>query len=471
MTAPIQLNITINLADFLQNRIHFEIQCLSQLPTHEFQLEALAIDKGLKVLDFQILDLVDQPISFSITDNMIHIPSSNFHMTYAIQTDYAQCIGADMNVELVYPFMNADEIFLGSGIIAHPTPLRDLETDIQATIQIENVPPNWNLLSNFIGDQISPATLDGFFLYAASQLSLDFHTYDGQYQPITFRVATQYGKTIPFTTEELWGFIDGCLDWTETHLASYQQASKINILILQAPNDFQDIAQRPTFATGENFLNGIITYGPSDGRYFQRLFGYSDYKTFVLDGIAHELMHIYTTTSWQGKYKAILVPAANCPPSHARLVGEALNLYFHRQILYGYLDNSMGHFFTETLSQTLNRQRQRPRKDPLLDLFIFDTHLREKGCSLRAVFSAMLKQKQQSPRPYESAAWIFDILHDHLGISVSKIHKDLLLGDDIPDYLALLTPALEKFGYQLKEIDGKFQIEPHGVAVISLEGI
>jgi hypothetical protein len=469
MKNPIHLSITLNLADYLQNLAHITVTCQSQHSPHQFQFEALSIDKGLRVLDLQITNPANQPISFTTAANLIHIPASDFHITYTVQTEYAVCVGADMDVELVYPFMNVDEIFLGSGIIAHPSPLRDLETDIQVTLNIENLPSNWNLISNFIGDSISPATLDGFFLYAAPQLALSFHTYNGHHQSVTFRFASQYAKSIPITTQELWQFIDTCLNWMEAHLAPYQQVPEINILILQAPADFQSIAQRPTFATGENVLNGIITYGPDNPSYFQRLFGYTDYKTFLLDGIAHELMHTYTTTSWQGKYKAVLVPTADCPPSHARLLGEALNLYFHRQILYRYMDGSTDRFFTETLTQTLNRQRQRPRKDSLLDLFLFDAHLRGNNSSLLVLLSAMLKQKQQTPTPYESAAWLFDILRDQLGITASNTARDLLLADEIPDYLTLLPLALAQFGFQLTESDSQIQITPHGTATFQFD--
>lgn len=464
MNPSIQLDISLNVAGYLQNRVHIEVGCQSGQAENRFRLEALAIDQGLRVVDFQVTDDSNQPIDFEIAGTMIDIAAADFHITYDIESDYGDCVGADVDVELVYPFMNEEEIFLGSGIIAYPWLLQELETDIEARLWIENLPTDWKVLSSFVGEEISPATLDGFFWYAASELVVEEHIYQGREQFIKFGLGVQKEKRIPIRGQELWGFIDGCLDWMETHLAPYRQAEEIHILMLQAPENFQDIAQRPTFATGENVLNGIVTYGPDSSRYFERLFGYSDYKLFLLDGMAHELMHTYTTTAWQGKYKSVLVPTVGCPSNHARLIGEGLNQYFHRQILYGYLDGSTERFFTETLAHTLNRQRQWGQKEVLLDLLVFDAYLREQDCSLMALFGAMIQEKQRDRTAYESGEWMLDVLGETLGIQVSEAYRELLLGNDVPDYVGLMDTALGQFGYELKEQDGEFNITPSGRA-------
>mgnify|MGYP006909102022 CR=1 FL=1 len=98
----------------------------------------------------------------------------------------------------------------------------------------------------------------------------------------------------------------------------------------------------------------------------------------------------------------------------------------------------------------------------LLDLFVFDTYLWERDCSLRVLFGAMVKEKQREQTAYQSGEWMLDVLGEKFGIQVSDGYRELLLGNDVPDYEGLMDTALGQFGYELREQDGEINITPSG---------
>ena len=164
-------------------------------------------------------------------------------------------------------------------------------------------------------------------------------------------------------------------------------------LLLQASDNFEQLAHGRSFATGENVLNGIAIYSPTSPAYLQRLFGHGNYVHFLFEGLTHELMHVYTTKAWQGKFKSRLYPAVECPALHARMIGGDLNVYFCLQGLYLFLEKPEA-FLPETVGQALSKYLQTRQRNPLLDLFLFDIALRHNKRTLLQVFGALVEAQQ-----------------------------------------------------------------------------
>jgi hypothetical protein len=445
------IEVTVDLSRFRESTLNFSVTYASNQALNVFRLEALANRNGVEVLHLAVRDDAGQPVDFTLQDQFLHIQASTFRLDYAVKTRYPDCVGADREIEMIYPFINPDEVFFGTGVLAHPQDLPQIEVDLSARFKVAGLPAGWTIFSNLPGEAINPAHLNGFFLYAASTQPPEVFTYVGQDRMVTFRLLVQRGKTIPVAPDTLRQFI-------EDYIALYRQADEINILFLQAPANFQELTANRAFATGENVLNGIVTYTPNNPAYLERLFGHGDYTFYLYDGLTHEIMHFYTSTSWQARYKSVLYPGPVCPPADAQLIGEALNLYFSRQYVYRHLFGSNEQFFTDTVAQAFSQHRNRPRKNPLLELLILDMHLRVTETSLLALYSYAIHQKQQDPTPYTSAVFLFDMLAQKMGIQAYHLYESLFQ-QPLPDYPTLVEDVLTKVGYRLVERTDNLELE------------
>ncbi len=452
----IRLDITCSLQHYHQQILEFAVNCDSDQEQHIFHLEALGNCPGVVVQDLQIVDANGLPVAFTVDGlKLQHINAPRFRITYRIQTRYTQCVGFDREFILTYPFISATEAFFGTGVFAHPDDLPQQTDNIQATFQLRDLPAGWGIFTNLPMGTISPGQLDEYYVYCAVNLQPAQHTYAGR---VSLQFLAQDGVAFPVLPNDIWRFVDAWLDWLETHLAPYWQQP--NILFLRAADDFRQQTDNRAGATGENVLNGIVSYGPSDPDYLEMMFGYRDYSFFVYDGLAHEFMHAYTTTSWTGRYKAILYPSPDCPPPHSQLIGEGLNLYFHRRFLYRYLDGTDARFYIDTMARSLNRLQQRSSHRAILNLLILDAFLHDQGSSLLTLYQAAVVQKSQRRGPYDSAEFLFELMARHLHIDVPSNLRQQILGPDMPDYATLLPSALNRFGYSLLDGVNGYKIQP-----------
>ena len=215
---------------------------------------------------------------------------------------------------------------------------------------------------------------------------------------------------------ELFNFFDSYMDRLERDLAPYRRAREINFLVLQPPADFEALAGGRTFATGENVLNGIVCYAPREPDYVEKRFGYASYARFLYEGLAHELLHFYTSMSFDASEKTVLYPAPDCPAYASHLLAEALNLYFCSQYAGELVPEARGSF-EAWLERCSARRSRTGAPQPLLDLRELDAHLRACGSSLLALFRELLLVKLEKPGPYSSAAFLFDTMRGRLGVA------------------------------------------------------
>ncbi len=450
-----RLAITVSLAKANEKLLHFTVEGQSLQDENPFNLECLADTPGLKILNLTTRDGWGNLVQCNISGTILTFPAKRFFIEYDLQTAYTDCMGADREVYLMYPFINDHEAFFGVGSLPVPSPLRQWIDDLQVQFQLTDVPAEWGVFSNGMDGPIEPTKLEGFFVYAAAGLPVENHAYGAQQGPLNYSLAVQRGKTIPQTPAEIWDYIDRFLVWIESSVAPYGGQRDIYILILQAPNDFEQITDGRAFATGENVPNGIIVYAPKNPAYLWKLFEHDNYAYFLEDGLAHELTHFYTTSSWAGRAKSVLYPSPTCPSEDARLIGELLNQYCYNQFMFR---DPPYQFLTYYLARALQKQQKRGGRSPILDLFLLDTYLRRQGHSVLALFGVMVWEKQRRPGPYESAQVIFSVMHDWLGLDVPQHLRSQLLGQDTPNYLALVDRALRERGYMLVHHHDTFDI-------------
>lgn len=412
-------------------------------------LEALTVGNGVTVTDMQVEAEDSRPQSFTVSDNQLHIPISPFYLCYTVQSQYQTCVGADRRAYFTYPFANLHEFFIGTGVLPYPVSLPEIAEQLRVEVMVAGLPDDWQLFSNGFLTDPHPAKLDSFFLYAAPVHHPTIHRYRGQGDEVTFQLLVQRGRELPHALADICAFLDETLAWLEQHLAPYRQAGTIHILFLQAAADFAAQTNNLAFATGENVLNGIITYAPNDPAYLDRLFGQADYATFLLDGLAHELVHTYTTTAWQGRYKAVLYPSSDCPVPVSHLLGEALAGYIHRLYLRqraseGNSANFPPGFIAQDVAYALEQQKKRGRNHPFLDLFLFDQAVHQQGCTLLALVGEIMHERQLTHQPYADVDFLCAKLTEKWGVEMGERGRDLLLPMITPDYAQMLKRLIEE---------------------------
>ena len=453
------LDITINFAEAIGGVLGVEIVCHMTDDRTDFTLEALTVGNGVAVTDLAVRDPDGSPISFEVYQATLTVKARAFTLAYTLRTPFTVCVGVDNARVMMYPFATPWEVFFGSGSLAYPADWHNTQDDLLVTCQIVNLPLDFGVFTSLAApDEILPAQLPSFFMYVSLDPAISSHRYTYQNgHTLTFNLLVQDGKDIPIPAREVFALIDAYLGFLEKRLSPYGKTDTINILILQAADDFQQIAYGQTFATGETVINGITCYAPTDGDYLDTLFGYRDYVYYLHEGLTHELTHLYTSAGDDAQHKALVYPSHDCRRRVRQLIGEALagythSLYMHRETRHG--------FITGKVARWLNRQQASGQRSPHLDLFLFDVWLRAQGSTLLDVFAALIRRQQHTDRPFESAAILFEAAETDLGIPVPDALQDQMTGDAVPDYPALVDAALAQTGYTLVAEDGTYRIEP-----------
>ncbi len=453
-----RLEYTVSLREFKQRAFNVKMICFPHkaragrlvLPFigHPFlRVETMMLTHGPAA---EPIEAIENGLTLTLS------PGDELTLTYRVVTPFTECMGADRESEVIFPFISDYEAFFGTGMLAYFEPLQELETDMAISFEAVDLPSGWRPITSMTTGGAHPAKLDGFFWYACRSPQPQETTIRSENGDISFRVLTQ--KTKNFIPVQIPGFADQLADvalialakrwlnWLEKYLAPYSGLRDIETLILRAPDDFSRLTNGRGFATGENVMNGIVAYAPDSADHAAR-YGYKDYGTFLASGLLHEIMHSYTTMIWQGRYKSVLYPAPQCPRDHQRLLGEALNLYFSDQFLYWLTDRPGEHpgpfLLSHTFREQIRARAAATKRDQLVDLFLFDYGLRLKGSSLMTLFGAMIKSKQaEQPRvPYRSAEFMLEIMRDVLHIHAPEL-EPLITGSNTPDYARLLPPAL-----------------------------
>ncbi|MBX3085268.1 MAG: hypothetical protein KF716_26785 [Anaerolineae bacterium] len=385
------------------------------------------------------------PIAYARTSDGFRLHGQFARFSYTLHTRYNVCIGADKAVNFVYPFGNEHEWFLGSGALPYPAITYTGEMRIRLTLL--GLRDDWRVFSNMQFPAPDRATLHGFFLYASADLQVtSFHT-----ETCAFHFAAQKPN---LDIAALWNYLTPVLDWMNHHLVPFQPSHDLNVLILEAPRQFELIGGYKTFATGENFYGGIVTYGPRNPSYLEKLFGYNDYDEFLRDGFVHELFHFYASSNPLSAKKSLLYPSPSCDPYIASLLGESLIGYLHRQYVTLGIKHSLVAFLQVAVAKTLAEGRI----DRMASWFVFDAYLRERGSSLLACFRRWLEMQAGQP---------FTELDEFLKVMATVAQHPLpdyllpILWKRPPDqYLYVVEGALKRVGYEKAVVKGVPTVAP-----------
>ncbi|HEX3049338.1 MAG TPA: hypothetical protein VHP83_01695 [Aggregatilineaceae bacterium] len=417
--------VRLDLQDYRTGIVH--VTCPAPA---ELLLEALDVDNGIEVIGLR---------------------QDAGQVQYDLKTVYRDCVGADKQRNLVYPFMNEREIFIASGALPYPV---GWENGARFAVQIDHLPPGFTVYSNWNTGEHVPAKLSNFFVYcAADQQPFTYQYRRGDGTILTLNLLVQAGKTIPVAAADLFAFVDGYLRYLETNLGIYNRTHAVNILVLQAPDDFEQLANGKSFATGEMMVNGLVCYAPPNSDYLEKTLGYRDYGAYLYDGLAHELTHLYTSTA--GEDKSMMYSSAACPALDARLMGEALAGYVHntymQRVYYGRADGMI----TDAIPRWLGKARG--RRFPILDWFLLDGWLQANfQVTVLDVFREMVKRSNWAP--FDSVDFLFTTLNDVFSIETPPDIREMLTGEGVPDYVTWVGEALATRGFRLVEQNNQFQV-------------
>jgi hypothetical protein len=397
------------------------------------RLPALLAKTRVEVKDLRALSPAGESLSLKISGEKISMNAPGFTLEYVLRIKLKECVGTDKEAELLYPFLNASELFLGSGALPYPEELERLASGIAAELHVSGLPPGWAVFSSLTEGAVSAACLDSFFIYCSKGQAPRSYTYKGRTGGPRFRLLVQKGKSIPLSSAEVWEIAGGVMNELEKSFGPYAGAGLINILILQPPSGFERLARGATFATGENMLGGIAVYTPKSSAYIERLFGHGSYAYHLRDGLTHELTHFYSTTAWQGRYKSLLFPSAACPAQHKRLIGEILTAYFHEAVMRRNNSGSKSFLSGKILPQ-LAAWKLTGKKKPLLELFLLDLWLRSKESSLKGAVNRLLTGFGRAHKPYRSGAALTQAAVKCAGAPLPSYLRRALLTAQVPDY-------------------------------------
>lgn len=472
-----RFDYVVDLTGYAENCFTVTATFHMHKPNNLFTLSAMAVNNGInfELLTLETLDGERIPLNSPDFDSLFIAPQ-NFKISYSVSSVYGNCMGVDKKYDFIYPFFDheEEEFFFGTGLLIYPTRMRHDDIYADAFLKLVNLPEGFSLYTNFWLDsgnegEISEEKLDGFFVYSARRVAPvveQFPLNDGRM--FELHVLVEHEKSIPFGEEDLIRFADGYMDFLEDEIAPFKQSEQIKLLMLQAPPNFLKTANHRTFATGENFVNGIITYAPHDEVYLKRVFGYTDYAYYLYDGFVHEMMHFYTTCS-TNRAKSAIFSSPDCSRHDCWMIGEVLASYFHNMYMAKYYKGSLTHFITHNIVNALNLWKRNNQRNYTLDWFAFDIHLRyEHDLSLRALFREMVLEKQRDRTPYTSVEWVFEVL-ERMGVEVEEDTRVFLRKSALPDYERVIKESLRLLGYDLIYEDNTYKVQESSYDVAQIE--
>jgi len=411
------LDISVDIGGYAQGRVRVRVDVRASEGEHVFALDALAAGPGVAVTGWQVAGGKS-----SLDGRLARVTGAEFVITYDVEIAHKVCLGSGKDTDLVYPFLNANEVFFGTGLLPVP------QEPCTAAFRLAGLPAGWSEFSSLTPGGMHADKLSAFFCYCAPGAAPAEHAWRGREQEVKLRILKQRGASLPAPEQALFDFFDGYMGWLEESLAPYRRAGEINFLVLQAPSDFSVLSGGRSFATGENMLNGIACYAPADAEYLRNYFGFSSYEQYLYEGLAHELMHFYTSAALEAREKTVLYPAPGCPDYAARLLGEALNNYFYSGYVSRQVPAARGSH-ENWLSRARARAAKTGGRQPFLDLLELDEYLRAKGASLLALFREMVLLRLNDRRPYESAAFLFETMRSRLRLAPPEALEKAVLAE------------------------------------------
>ena len=432
MGSRLRADYRIDLSEAGSGLVRFRVEFSGLPPGSALRLPARLAKTGVKVAGLRAIDGAGKKLRLKTCGERLSVPARSFSLEYSLLISFKECAGTDKKIDLLYPFLNGSELFLGSGALAYPEDLRELAPHLRASLRAAGLPAGWGLFSNMAEGSVSPAALDSFFLYF-SKRSPRAHVYRGLAGVTEFSLLVQEGKTIPLGAPGVWAWTDTVMGSLEKYLSPYKGFRKLNILLLQCPADFERLSGGRTFAAGENVAGGIAVYTPKSPEYLKRRYGYAGYAYHLRDGLAHELTHFYSTGAWQGRYKSMLFAAESCPPRQRQLIGETLTAYLHNGVIRCRAGEKPS-FISGKILPVLDRWAIKSGKRPLLDLFLLDLWLRAGGSSLAGAVRLLLREYGEKHRPYRSALALVRAAEACRSAALPAPIKKALLTDYAPDY-------------------------------------
>lgn len=427
----------VDLSEARSGLVNFRAEFSGLSPGSALRLPVRLARVGVAVRGMRAADAAGKKLRLKTRGERLAVPARSFVLEYSLQISFKECAGTDRDIELLYPFLNGSELFLGSGALAYPENLRELAPRLKAGLRVKGLPAGWGLFSNMAEGPVSPAALDSFFLYF-SKRSPHAHAYRGLSGSTSFGLLVQAGKTIPLSAPEVWAWTDTVMASLEKYLSPYKGFRKLNILLLQCPADFERLSGGRTFAAGENVAGGIAVYTPKFPEYLKRRYGYDSYSYHLRDGLAHELTHFYSTGAWQGRCKSMLFAAESCPPRQRQLIGETLTAYLHNGVIRCRAGEKPS-FISGKILPVLGGWAVKPGKRPLLDLFLLDLWLRAGGSSLAGAVRRLLREYGMKHRPYRSALALVRAAEACRSASLPASLKKTILTEYAPDYAGELA--------------------------------
>jgi len=432
-----RVNYNIDLSAFRPGTVRFTASFSGFPGKAALCLPALLAKTGVAVKELKATGLGGKKLRVKVSGDKIFTGAADFTLTYSLKISLKESVGTGLEVELLYPFLNASEIFLGSGTLPFPEQLAALGGGLRAELRLAGLPPGWGVFSSIPEGPVSPGNIDSFYIYCSKGQAPQSHIYKGLSGRTEFALLVQKGKTIPYRPAEIWKITDHAMCALEKSLGPYGGSPRVNILILQPPADFGRIMRGATFATGENLLGGVAAYTPKSPAYIREKFGHGSYAHHLRDGLTHELTHYYFTTAWQGRFKSLLFPSDACPPRHQQLLGESMTGYFHEGIVRCG-SGAKPSFISGKILPLLAAWKAAPRKKPVLDLFLLDQWLRSNGSSLKAAVNLLLEEYGRRHRPYRSANVLTRVAETCARARLPSCLRKSLLTPYVPDYAAEL---------------------------------
>lgn len=399
-----RMDIEVSLGKYAGGLLRVKVKASGGVGRRGYRLAALAGGPGVTAAAWRLTGA-----GWRLDGENLSVDGSDFALEYDLAVPHKACLGSDKRADLLYPFINEDEVFFGTGSLPVP------EGECEVSLRLSGLPAGWSEFSSLTPGGMSAEKLSPFFCYCSAGQSPKEHVWRGADQETTLRLLVQRGKELPMSSADLFDFFDGYMGWLERSLAPYRRAREINYLVLQAPPDFEALAGGRSFATGENVLNGVACYAPPGNDYIRERFGYRSYTHFLYEGLAHELTHFYTSGAFDVPSKTVLYPSKDCPRYASRLIAEALNLYFCTQYVSAHVPEGRGSF-DAWMDRCRARLRDTGARQPLLDLLELDAWLQARGSGLLALFREMVLLRMDDRRPYGSAAFLFDTLRSRLDI-------------------------------------------------------
>jgi hypothetical protein len=279
-----------------------------------------------------------------------------------------------------------------------------------------------------------------FFFYASPSAKV--------FRDANAQLVISESAQLPISEQQIFSFFKKSIACHELVFGPNPYLKAASLLILQSPSNFDELTQKKTFSTGENYTGGIALFGPDRKDVYGKL-GHPSYEDFLLGGLHHELGHAYTSAG-PAKFKSILYASSGCTREERQMIGENLNGYFNGAIRACFDDQY--EFSLEKFFGLFTSRLAEGKRNFSTDLLLFDLGLRRFGASLYWVFKAVIEQKRKHPSPFSSADILLRSAESIIGEALPGEVCDFLLAPAPASYQEYLRSGLKAQGWSLDSL-------------------